>query len=163
MDRDMNPVCAEQESPISVRHVTPAELTEAVRLVRAAEAEFHPQAPLAPEHIESVLARALKGGGFWLFLARRGGFPLGYCVAVLLPKLDRRQGFLFVDELYVLQAHRRQGVATQLLQSAAQTARRQRCAGVRLLVRPSNAAARALYRRLQYDEHLAMLCERLVP
>jgi ribosomal protein S18 acetylase RimI-like enzyme len=30
---------------------------------------------------------------------------------------------------------------------------------VRLLVRPSNAAARALYKHLDYVEHEAVLCE----
>ena len=44
------------------------------------------------------------------------GQPAGLAAAARLPKADARGGFLFVDELMVLPAYRRQGVARALLE-----------------------------------------------
>ena len=102
----------------------------------------------------------LASDSFWLLLAALDGAPAGLAAVARVPKADARVGFLWVDELRVLPAFRRQGVATALLKHAAALAGELGLAGVRLLVRPENEAARALYRRLGFDEQATLFCER---
>ena len=60
----------------------------------------------------------------------------------------------------MLPAYRRQGVATALLGRVVALAGELGLAGVRLLVRPENEAARGLYRSLGFDESATVLCQR---
>ncbi len=62
-----------------------------------------------------------------------------------------------VDEMWIMNlavdpAHRRRGLARQLMREAQVRAREQQCATVWLEVREGNAPARALYTALGYDE-----------
>ncbi|UCF10204.1 MAG: GNAT family N-acetyltransferase [Candidatus Bipolaricaulota bacterium] len=87
--------------------------------------------------------------------------PVGFLCATVVPKLDRRRGFLYVDELYVLAEHRRRGVGTALLRAALDRARVLELSGVRLLARPGNRAAAALYTALGFavgDSRFYELC-----
>jgi ribosomal protein S18 acetylase RimI-like enzyme len=88
------------------------------------------------------------------------GQPAGAAVAVRVPKLDGRRGFLFLDELAVLPEHRRRGVAQALLRQVEALARGLGLAGVRLLARPENEAARRLYARQGYAESESIFCEK---
>lgn len=105
---------------------------------------------------EDLLARE----GFWVLLARVEGEAVGFAQVCLIPKADVRRGFLFVDELFVHPAHRRKGVALALLRRVVEMSGELGLAGVRLLVRPENAAARALYEKAGFLEHPALLCQR---
>jgi ribosomal protein S18 acetylase RimI-like enzyme len=98
----------------------------------------------------------------WVLAAELDGQPAGAAVAAVIPKLDARRGFLFVDELSVLPAFRRQGVARALLAQVEQLARSLGFAGVRLLVRPENAPARQLYARLGYQMSSSVFCEKRI-
>ncbi len=100
----------------------------------------------------------LESDSFWLLLAAVEGAGAGLAAVARVPKTDARVGFLFVDELRVLPAYRRQGVATALLKHVVALAEERGLAGVRLLVRPENEAARALYRRLGFDESATLFC-----
>ena len=60
----------------------------------------------------------------------------------------------------MLPAYRRQGVATALVQHIIGLADALGLAGVRLLARPENEAARGLYRSLGFDESATLFCER---
>jgi ribosomal protein S18 acetylase RimI-like enzyme len=102
----------------------------------------------------------LRSDSFWLLMARVDGQPAGLAAVARLPKADARVGFLFVDELWVLPAYQRQGVATALLRHVIALASDLGLAGVRLLVRPENEAARRLYRALGFDESATVFCER---
>jgi ribosomal protein S18 acetylase RimI-like enzyme len=102
----------------------------------------------------------LRSDSFWLLAARVDGQPAGLAAVARLPKADARVGFLFVDELWVLPAYRRQGVASALLRHIIALASDLGLAGVRLLVRPENEAARRLYRALGFGESATVLCER---
>lgn len=150
---------------ILVQPLSPNLLDEAASLFRAIAAESSPQAQSAVEDAEAGFRQSLAhydltgSDAIWLLLARVNTQLAGYAVAVRIPKLDTRHGFLFVDELHVLDTYRRRGVATRLLEAVGKLAREAGYAGVRLLVRPSNAAARALYQRLHFAEHPAILCE----
>jgi len=86
-----------------------------------------------------------------VLLGTVGGKPAGVLCATAVPKLDSRQGFLFVDELYVLTGFRRNGVGTALLRTACDLARRLGLSGVRLLARPENRAALSFYDGLGFN------------
>jgi ribosomal protein S18 acetylase RimI-like enzyme len=96
----------------------------------------------------------------YALIALWGDHPAGLAVAVLVPKADARLGFLFVDELMVLPEYQRRGVATALLTQVEQLAQSFGLAGVRLLARPENDAARALYQRMGFHESASLLCEK---
>jgi ribosomal protein S18 acetylase RimI-like enzyme len=81
-------------------------------------------------------------------------------LAVRVPKLDSRLGFQFIDELHVLEGQRRRGAATLLIEAVLQQAARLGYSGVRLLVRPDNHAAAALYESLGFTRMATDLCER---
>ena len=108
----------------------------------------------------ATLAEALARADGYVLLAESGGAPVGLLTAVVIPKLDARRGFLFVDELTVAPAWRRQGAATALLAAAEAAARALGLAGVRLLARPENAAARRLYARAGYAESATQFYEK---
>ncbi len=156
-----------EENPptIIVKIAATHDMPEAIRLLRAIEAEARPDDPAAPDQAEAGFRQSLAQYDFmrsdacWLLLARLERQVAGYVVALRMPKLDARHGFLYVDELYVLKAHRRRGIAIRLLETVRELAAREGYAGVRLLVRPANAAARALYQRLGLIEYQTILCE----
>jgi len=117
------------------------------------------------EEVRSGAASALRAydflasDAFWVVLAHVGGEPAGLAHACRIPKVDERTGFLYVDEVYVAPAHRRKGVGVALLRRVKQLSEELGLAGVRLLVRPENDAARALYRRAGFQEYPTMLCQ----
>jgi ribosomal protein S18 acetylase RimI-like enzyme len=142
----------------SIVRLTPhdAALLEAFLLAEGGEA--------AVAGLRTARARhdLLAADTFWLLLAVVDEQPAGLAAVALVPKADARGGFLFVDELAVLPAYRRRGVATALLRQVIDTAAALGLAGVRLLVRPENAAARRLYTALGFDEHATLLCQRRI-
>jgi ribosomal protein S18 acetylase RimI-like enzyme len=133
------------------------DLPDLTALLAAIDAET-PRAASAWANSLSTVLNA-PPGHYWLWLARRGAQPIGYALVILIPKLDPRRGYLFVDELYVLEAFRRLGAASRLLAAASETATELDCHRVRLLVRESNSGARALYREAGFVEYPALMCE----
>lgn len=121
------------------------------RLIARIEAEDRPDDPTAaaraPQGMAESLRRydALSSDSAWFLIAYLDRRPAGLAVLIRIPKLDGRVGFLYLDELHVLAEHRRRGIGTALLRSAIDLAAELGLAGVRLLARPDNHAARALY------------------
>jgi GNAT superfamily N-acetyltransferase len=68
----------------------------------------------------------------WVLIGYVDDHPAGMAVLTRMPKMDRRLGFLYLDELHVLAPSRRQGLATALLQKSASPARSLGLAGIRL-------------------------------
>ncbi len=120
-------------------------------LVARIEAEDRPEDPeaaaRAPRGMAESLSRydALASDSVWFLLAYSDNRPAGLAVLTRLPKLDERIGFLYLDELHVLAEHRRRGVGRALIRATVDLARDLGLAGIRLLTRPDNEAARALY------------------
>lgn len=154
-----------REGEIRVHRAAVADLAEVVRFFRAMAAAEDPDDPEAAERGEAGLRRSLAAWDFlkndscFLLLAHVAGEPAGYLLAVRIPKADARVGFLFVDELYVLPAFRRRGVARALVERAQALAAELGLAGVRLLARPENTPARRLYRQCDFAEHEALFCQ----
>lgn len=153
-------------SDIVLTPVTPDDWASFVELQRAYAAAEHADDPSAPERAEMGVnaSRArydfTQSDACWMWLAHVDGEAAGYASTVRIPKADGRVGFLFVDELVVLPAYRRVGVASALLQRLADHAHELGLHGVRLLVRPTNDAARQLYRGAGFRESETIFCER---
>jgi len=139
------------EGNIAIIRATERQRADLELLVSRIEAEDYPDDPQAAAHAPRGMAKglprhdALSSDSVWFLIAYRGDRPAGLCVAVRVPKLDERVGFLYIDELRVLAEHRRRGIGRVLVQSAVDLARELGLAGIRLLTRPDNRPAQALY------------------
>ncbi|MBN1485869.1 MAG: GNAT family N-acetyltransferase [Chloroflexia bacterium] len=146
-----------------------------VYLLRAIELDAHPEDSEAAERAEAGLRQSLASFNClrpadpspgpaccWLFMARVGCEPAGYILAIRIPKLDARRGFLFVDELYVRSAYRRRGLGRALLAAVQDLAAQLGLAGVRLLVRLENRSGRSLYSGCGFVESTTGFCQWLV-
>jgi ribosomal protein S18 acetylase RimI-like enzyme len=111
--------------------------------------------------VRESLARydALSSDSAWFLLALSCGEPVGYAVFVRIPKLDRRIGFLYLDELHVLSVYRRCGVGTALMEKGVALVRDLGLAGIRLLSRPRNVAAQRFYEHLGFSKSESILYE----
>jgi ribosomal protein S18 acetylase RimI-like enzyme len=125
--------------------------------------------PLAAEDldvVERMLARypgkhreRLQGqrkGECVYLIAWDGGEPVGHLNLRVrgrkLPDRARRLRAAQIEDLRVSRAHRRRGVATELMQRAAETARAHGFRTIGLGVDIDNAPARGLYRQEGYEE-----------
>ena len=153
---------------MEIVRATLRDLDEVELLFRRIEEEARPAEPGAAEEAAEGLYTSqrsfdfLASDSFWLLCAQGPAGFAGYAAVVRIPKLDARRGFLYVDELYVLESHRRAGAARALIAAACEVAVAERYRGVRLLVKKENAPARELYRRLGFVEHDPAFCERLL-
>lgn len=106
---------------------------------------------LRPEDAGSL--RALDDSHLSVYAAVLKGEMVGWISLIYMPKLSRWQGAgaLYVDELYIAPAHRRQGIARQLMARAEERARELGAACLRLYVNLQNPGAQALYASLDYQ------------
>lgn len=144
--------------PLTLTRLTLSDVVTLEAFLRAAQGE----AGVAGLRAARARYDPLASDSFWLILAALDGEAAGLAAVARLPKADARVGFLFVDELVVLPAYRRQGVGTALLRHVLALAGDLGLAGVRLLARPDNEAARRLYRAAGFDESATFFCQRLV-
>ncbi len=138
-------------SEITIVRATGEHRTVLEKLVARIEAEDHPEDPeaaaRAPRGMTESLSKydALASDSVWFLIAHSDDRAVGLAVLTRVPKLDGRVGFLYLDEMHVLAEHRRCGIGRALLAAAIDLARDLELAGIRLLTRPNNEAARALY------------------
>ena len=120
-------------------------------LLKRIESEDHPDVPAAAEAAPAGLRQSLArydvfdSDSIWLVLAFMGTNPAGIAILIRIPKLDARQGYLYLDELHVLHPYRRRGVGRALLERSIELAAEHGLRGLRLLTRIDNAPARRLY------------------
>ena len=120
-------------------------------LIADIEAEDHPENPRARAEAPDGMRRsllhydALGSDSVWFLLAHAGETPVGLAILIRIPKLDHRRGFLYLDELSVLEPWRRQGIGRRLMERSIELSREVGLAGLRLLTQEDNAPARALY------------------
>jgi ribosomal-protein-alanine N-acetyltransferase len=128
-------VSAEPKALFRIRPLVSADLPEVLAIERAAY-EF----PWS----EGVFRDCLRLGYRCLAAVDLGGDLLGYSL------LSMAVGEAHILNVCVSRPHRRQGVATMLLESMIRIARREHAECLLLEVRPSNTAALGLYRRLGF-------------
>jgi ribosomal protein S18 acetylase RimI-like enzyme len=88
-------------------------------------------------------------GCAWIF--RAGAEAAGYLVLTLCYSLEFAGRFALVDELYVREERRGQGIGTRALEIAIEAAAELGAAAVRLEVDVANEGAMRLYRRLGFE------------
>ena len=142
-----------------MRHVVeigdPAELRD---LFATIERETNLEDPDAPEEARRGLDLSIASfdscasDSFWILAAATGDSFVGYATVARVPKLDARLGVLLVDELYVLEAHRRQGHGQALIEAADNLVRGLGYWMLRLIVTADNADAIAFYRSLGFQQ-----------
>jgi len=150
-------------SDITIVRATEGQRADLEFLVSRIEAEDHPDDPQASAHAQHGMAKslshydALSSDSAWLLIAYHNAGPAGLAVLARVPKLDKRAGFLYLDELHVLAEHRRRGIGGALMRAAIDLARELGLAGIRVLTRPDNRPARALYESLGGQRSEALL------
>ncbi len=109
-------------------------------------------APISPEHLSDYLDDPSQH----LLVAVLQGIVVGQLKAVV-HRHPEKEPNLFIEELGVSSAHRRQGIATALAERATQLARQQGCAEIWLATEVDNAGGNALYKALgMRAQHVVM-------
>ncbi|TMA89100.1 MAG: GNAT family N-acetyltransferase, partial [Deltaproteobacteria bacterium] len=88
----------------------------------------------------------------WLWLAEREGRPAAIFLANEIASVERGGSVLWVEELYVVPEARRRGIARALLARICEQARQRGVRAIELEVVPTQEAALALYRSLEFAE-----------
>jgi ribosomal protein S18 acetylase RimI-like enzyme len=92
-----------------------------------------------------------------VLLAEIEGEAVGFASLRLIPYLSDDGPYAEVTELYVADAHRRQGIGRALMERAEALARERGAEELILLTGQTNHAAQALYRALAFEDYaLAM-------
>jgi GNAT superfamily N-acetyltransferase len=134
-----------------VRPAGAADRETAHRLLTAQLVEHH--LPADPDGISRGIDHALASHSpAWLWLAEREGRAVAVFLANQIVSVERGGLALWVEELYVLPAERRTGVARALLARVRDQARRQGVRAIELEVVPTQSAAFALYRALGFHD-----------
>ena len=89
---------------------------------------------------------------FKLFFAFVEDEPCGMLSVAIVPTTQGAGSFGYVDDLFVLEQYRGQGIGSELMQEALKYARKSGCVRVELGTRRENMRARRLYERLGFEE-----------
>lgn len=126
-----------------VRTAHPEDAAELARLNAAFNGE---EGALAAD----VVRRALLEGSEIVIVAQEEGEIAGFACGQVCASFCYPRPFGELTELYVDPAHRRKGIATELVGAAEEEMRKRGADCVRLLTGSGNRAARALYERCGY-------------
>jgi len=89
---------------------------------------------------------------FKLFFALVGDGLCGMVSLAIAPTTQAAGCFAYLDDVFVLEQHRGQGIGTELMREALNNARKSGCVRVELGTRRDNVHARRLYERLGFQE-----------
>ena len=103
--------------------------------------------PVRPDQARAFVEDA----GHLLLLALDAKKPVGFASAVINLHPDK-DPILFISEVGVIETHRRQGIARQLMNHMIELAGQHGCQGIWLATEGDNAPARGLYQSLQGRE-----------
>src|SRR3954468_6700421 len=131
-----------------IRRALASDRDVAARLLVAQLVEHHLPADLPG--VERGIELAMKRETAWLLLAFSGDEPVGVFLANEIVSVEQAGIVLWVEELYVVPAARRRGVARGILNFVAERARRRGIVSIELEVVPTQEAAFALYRSMGF-------------
>ena len=114
------------------------------------DGEHYRVAPVDDENALRWLANASHVG----LIAEADGKPVGALAGYIFDKYEQSRRELFIYDLAVLESHRRQGIASALLEETRRIARAAACwtIVVQADVFPEDEPARALYRKFACEE-----------
>jgi ribosomal protein S18 acetylase RimI-like enzyme len=137
-------VSERERAVVRVRRANAGDRETLARLLTAQLVEH--ALPAEPERIARGLDVALGSGSpSWLLVAERDGEAVGVLLANRGASVEKGGAALWIEELYVVPAARRSGVANALLEHLADAGRAAGIAALDLEVVPSQSAALALY------------------
>ncbi|MDH7453692.1 GNAT family N-acetyltransferase [Luteimonas composti] len=134
----------------TVAHVQPADL-DALAPLFDAYRQFYGQSSDVPAARDWLRTR-LRFGESRVLLARRNREAVGFAQLYPMFSSVRMARIWILNDLFVLPATRRQGIARQLLDAAAEFAREDGAAAIQLETTRDNVAARATYRAAGWHE-----------
>lgn len=134
----------------AIRRATDADIARVAPLFDAYRS-FYGQPPDIAR-ADAFLRERLARGESALLLAERDGEALGFTQLYPLFSSVRTARLWLLNDLFVADSARRQGVARGLLDAAAAFAREQGAAGLMLETGRDNHPARALYRAAGWNE-----------
>jgi ribosomal protein S18 acetylase RimI-like enzyme len=127
----------------TVRAASPADAAALLPLVRAMNREHgDPDDIIGEAGLAGLIAEAT------LVLAEAGGTAIGYATGHATYETAHAEWGIYVGDLYVHPAHRRQGIGRALLARLAAAGRARGARHLWLTAREENLAAHAFYRRL---------------
>lgn len=100
--------------------------------------------------LDQLLANP-RAGCVWLIEV--GGEPAGYAVLTVGFSLEYQGPDAFVDELYLAEPYRGQGIGRQALTLLERAAKERGVRAIHLEVKRSNLSAQAVYRRAGFVDH----------
>ena len=141
-------ITPEDQGPrLEVRHAEPADVEAVGRLLDAFNREYDEATP-GPQWLAARVRELLAGGDTAVLVGGSG--PDGLAVLRLRASLWSGALECYLAELYVVPAHRGQGLGRALLEAAIETARQRGCDHMDLGTSEDDVAARALYERLGF-------------
>ena len=134
----------------AIRRATDADIARVAPLFDAYRSFYGQPSDIA--RADAFLRERLARGESALLLAERDGEALGFTQLYPLFSSVRTARLWLLNDLFVADSARRQGVARGLLDAAAAFAREQGAAGLMLETGRDNHPARALYRAAGWHE-----------
>ncbi|MHB1313328.1 MAG: GNAT family N-acetyltransferase [Gemmatimonadaceae bacterium] len=149
--------------PIVIRRATLADVSDLAELNRTVQALHAAQRPdhfreSDAETIAGWFADTLSSAEARAWIAEADGKPVAYLLATIKNRAEgpftRARQFVEVDQIAVLPAHRRQGVARRLVDAVAEDAKIRHLGELELSSWQFNAEAHAAFRALGFEEQL---------
>ncbi len=109
--------------------------------------------PKTCNEINSVVEGVLKdsNGGVFFIASSRDQTPVGFAYGNISRGLESGGRYLWLNELYAADGHRRRGTALSLLEFIQDWARRTGCVYISLVTSPENKAAQELYMKAGFS------------
>ena len=138
---------------ISITQATLADLELLFELMRRMQLDDPWEEPFHESSVRANVAELLQNPDYGIaYIAREYSTPIGYLVLCFDFSLEYRGKGAWVDELFVLPAHRGKGIGTQLLDLAERASRDHQAKVLHLEVNHGNPAIE-LYRRRGFSDH----------
>jgi GNAT superfamily N-acetyltransferase len=136
-------------TPVQVRFAAPDQLDTAHGLLTAQLVE-HGLPVDALAMTKTLKLIVASGSSAWLVMASRDAQVVGICLANRILSVEKGGPVIWIEELYVVPAARRTGVANEILGFISAQARTIGARALELEVVPTQAAAFALYDHLGF-------------
>ena len=118
-------------------------------------------AGLARAALEGIINNGSRGR---VWLIQLGGEPVGYAVLTLGYSLEFHGRDAFLDELYIVEAHRGRGIGRQALLLAEKACGELQVNALHLEVGRENVNAQAFYRKVGFQDHdRYLMTKRIAP